>query len=177
MKVYIGDVKKRAGRKSHEEIEENISFLHLYQEKILFADKIRASLDITNCDTEIIIEGKINTLLILTCSRCLEPFVYNLSANLRLECRNLSRLHRPSEIEAEAKESDEIKYFVEEDNYLDITQEVKESVIVNLPMKPLCKPDCRGICPVCGKNRNYEDCSCQKEDIDPRLAILKNWQP
>jgi len=177
VKVYIGDVKKRAGGKSHEEIEEVMDSFYFRQEKILFADKVHASLDITNCDTEIMIEGKINTLLILTCSRCLEPFVYDLSANLRLECRNLNRLHRSSEIEAEAKEADEIKYFVEEESYLDITQEVRESVIVNLPMKPLCKPDCKGICPVCGKNRNRESCSCQREEIDPRLAILKNWRP
>jgi uncharacterized protein len=67
-----------------------------------------------------------------------------------------------------------VGYFWEEDNYVEVTREVEEVIFINLPMKPLCSPDCRGLCPVCGANRNKEKCFCE-EAIDPRLAVLKNW--
>ena len=40
-------------------------------------------------------------------------------------------------------------------------------------MQPLCRPDCQGLCPVCGKDRNVDPCQCQVEWVDPRLAVLK----
>jgi uncharacterized protein len=40
-------------------------------------------------------------------------------------------------------------------------------------MHPLCRPDCQGLCPVCGKDRNVESCQCQTEWVDPRLSGLK----
>jgi uncharacterized protein len=96
--------------------------------------------------------------------------------NFKLELRNVDRLNRPSDLEAEAEETDEIKYFCENDNYVDITQDLKELVLVNLPMKPLCQSDCLGICPVCGANRNQGECGCEIDTIDPRLAVLKTWK-
>ncbi|MGB9809870.1 MAG: YceD family protein, partial [Caldanaerobacter sp.] len=45
-------------------------------------------------------------------------------------------------------------------------------VILSLPMKFLCKEDCKGLCPICGTNLNYGSCSCKREDIDPRLEVL-----
>jgi len=46
-------------------------------------------------------------------------------------------------------------------------------VILSVPMKPLCKEDCKGLCPVCGANLNYEDCGHTQEKVDPRLLKLK----
>jgi uncharacterized protein len=48
-----------------------------------------------------------------------------------------------------------------------------EEFVLALPAKPLCRNDCRGLCPVCGKNNNRESCSCAKEGADPRLDVLR----
>jgi uncharacterized protein len=59
------------------------------------------------------------------------------------------------------------------DDTIDLGEVMREQFFLALPMKPLCRPDCRGLCPVCGKNRNIEQCECREEWTDPRLAPLK----
>ena len=56
----------------------------------------------------------------------------------------------------------------------DVDEFVYTEVVVSLPTKHLCKEDCKGICPVCGKDLNAGDCGCETDDIDPRLAVLKD---
>ena len=62
---------------------------------------------------------------------------------------------------------------VPEDGFIDLTPIVREYLLLDFPIKPLCKPDCAGLCPVCGKNHNQETCDCDTSSIDPRLA--KRW--
>ncbi len=59
------------------------------------------------------------------------------------------------------------------DETLDLGELMREQFYLVLPMKPLCRPDCKGLCPVCGINRNRETCTCQTEWTDPRLDALK----
>lgn len=56
---------------------------------------------------------------------------------------------------------------------LDISQEIRDTVILGLPAKVLCREDCRGLCPVCGADLNQETCTCQREVMDPRWDALK----
>ena len=62
------------------------------------------------------------------------------------------------------------------ENYqLPLDELVKDDLILNLPAKTLCHPDCKGLCPHCGKDLNEGPCDCRTETIDPRLEVLKNW--
>ncbi|MBI5187527.1 MAG: DUF177 domain-containing protein, partial [Nitrospirae bacterium] len=56
---------------------------------------------------------------------------------------------------------------------LELLDLIKEQVMLNLPMKPLCSDSCKGICPQCGTDLNEGNCGCSREDIDPRLEVLK----
>lgn len=58
---------------------------------------------------------------------------------------------------------------------LDVMPQIRESIYTLLPTKILCREDCKGLCPVCGKNLNEGSCSCESEDIDPRLEALRNF--
>ena len=60
------------------------------------------------------------------------------------------------------------------ENVADITELVHDTFLASLPIQNLCREDCKGLCPVCGKNLNNENCECEKFIADPRLAILKN---
>jgi uncharacterized protein len=62
------------------------------------------------------------------------------------------------------------------DDKIDLTEVVREQLYLALPMKPLCREDCKGLCPVCGVNRNRETCTCQEVWVDPRMAALKKWK-
>jgi len=53
---------------------------------------------------------------------------------------------------------------------------VKEQVLLSVPMKPLCRNDCAGLCPVCGRDLNEGACNCRKEELDPRLAPLAQFK-
>ena len=59
---------------------------------------------------------------------------------------------------------------------LDLAAVAWEEFVLALPANPLCRPDCKGLCPQCGVNRNTGDCTCQQEQGDPRLAALKNFK-
>lgn len=60
----------------------------------------------------------------------------------------------------------------EDQEELDITPQVRESILLSLPMKPLCNPDCKGLCPYCGKDLNIESCECKQKKVDPRWKKL-----
>ena len=70
-----------------------------------------------------------------------------------------------------SKDNDD--YIFPEDTKLDITAPLFEERLLEMPSKILCREDCRGLCPRCGKNLNEGDCGCKKSEGDPRLAILK----
>jgi uncharacterized protein len=56
---------------------------------------------------------------------------------------------------------------------IDLDEILREQIILALPMYPRCVEECRGLCPVCGVDLNKETCDCQRDEVDPRLAVLK----
>ncbi len=77
------------------------------------------------------------------------------------------------EEERELEEEDLAVSFYRDDK-IDLNQMIWEQVYLALPMKPLCKDDCRGLCPQCGTNLNLSQCNCERDFVDPRLAALKS---
>lgn len=109
----------------------------------------------------ILIEASIKTKLKLNCSRCLDTFIYPIDIDIE------ERFTKSKELQ-----EDEELIFVEDDT-LDIIQIVENCIISTLPIKRLCKEDCKGLCSVCGANKNVENCSCLDYDVDVRLAKLR----
>ena len=60
------------------------------------------------------------------------------------------------------------------DGWLDLRQPLREQIMLAMPIHLLCRPDCKGLCTNCGQNWNEGPCNCSAEDLDPRLAALKN---
>ncbi|MBR6727152.1 MAG: DUF177 domain-containing protein, partial [Clostridia bacterium] len=58
---------------------------------------------------------------------------------------------------------------------LDVDEPLREELLMCFPMRLLCSEDCPGLCPKCGKPKKDGDCGCSEKEIDPRLAVLKNW--
>jgi uncharacterized protein len=117
------------------------------------------------------IAGRAATTLELTCSRCAEPFRIPVEAEFDL--RYLPIAAAPSgEEEVEVGEEDINTAFYTE-GVIDLGALVREQLNLALPMKPLCREDCQGLCPVCGANRNTTSCDCEARWEDPRLAGLR----
>ena len=70
------------------------------------------------------------------------------------------------------EENDDGEFVVVPDETLDVDELVTEDILLDLPSKFLCSPDCKGLCPRCGKDLNEGDCGCRREDVDPRLAVV-----
>jgi uncharacterized protein len=89
-----------------------------------------------------------------------------------LDLRYFPATELSSEEDREVKEEDlETSYY--RDDHVDLNELLREQFYLALPMKPLCRDDCRGLCPECGANRNTDACACEPAWEDPRLAPLK----
>jgi uncharacterized protein len=114
--------------------------------------------------------GTVVATLELPCSRCLEPFT--VPVNAAFDLRYLPQSANTGGEEDEVEEDDLTASFYRDDA-IDLRQLIEEQFYLALPMKPLCRPDCKGLCPECGVNRNLETCDCQTRWEDPRMAGLK----
>ena len=114
--------------------------------------------------------GKVSTTLELACSRCLEPF--ELPIDAAFDVRYLPQSENTGE-EREVEEDDLSDAFYR-DEVIDLGHLMDEQFYLALPMKPLCREACKGLCPNCGTNLNVETCDCQVRWEDPRLAGLKS---
>jgi uncharacterized protein len=114
--------------------------------------------------------GTVRTELELSCSRCLEPF--RMPVNAQFDLRYLPAADMAADDEREVQDEDlDTSYY--RDDQIDLSELLREQFYLALPMKPLCRDDCRGLCPQCGTNWNSGACTCTTEWEDPRLAALK----
>ncbi len=114
-----------------------------------------------------LVSGAAEMSLTLTCSRCLTPFEQTIKADFSEE-------YVPAGYKAENPEPSELEdpAHTFQGDYIDITRLVTEAVILEIPMKAVCRNDCKGICPECGQVLNEKVCDCDKVQPDPRLAVL-----
>ena len=70
---------------------------------------------------------------------------------------------------------DDDEFIIAENSSLDLERFIREGIILDLPQKLLCGADCKGLCFKCGRNLNQSECSCDRRDIDPRLAVLSEF--
>ena len=118
--------------------------------------------------------GNLETELELACSRCLEPYRFPLSAPFDLRYLPASSAVF-AEGEHELDEDDlEISYY--RDDQIDLNDLLREQFYLALPMKPLCREDCRGLCPECGIDRNEESCDWTLREPDPRWQALRDLE-
>jgi uncharacterized protein len=116
--------------------------------------------------------GVLTTALELACGRCLEPFVLPVDAAFDLRYLPHGASEGPGEDEAAIEEDDTSTSFYNDDA-IDLAGLLREQFYLALPMKPLCRAECRGLCPQCGTNLNSRTCQCDTTWRDPRLAGLK----
>ncbi len=103
------------------------------------------------------------------CARCVEPVEIALASDFDLIFRPLGADAGAPERSITAPET-EIGYYQKDS--LALEDVLREQVLLSLPVRTLCKPDCKGLCPHCGANRNLQPCSCETGKSDPRWEAL-----
>ena len=110
----------------------------------------------------LILTAEVKVDLEMICSRCLDTFIYPIDIDIE------------ERFTTNGKSEDE-EAVVVLDDVLDITEVVETSIISTLPIKRVCKDDCKGLCQECGCNLNFNTCSCNKEDVDIRFEALRGF--
>ena len=129
---------------------------------------VRVSLDVTRSGNDILLRGTAEVEARLECARCLEEY------RLRLESPvELWVVLGGAQEDGEEQERENVIEVPAGVNWIDLAGYLRSELLVLIPLKALCKRDCRGLCPICGTNLNRASCSCHREDHDSRWDALK----
>ena len=119
----------------------------------------------------ILVTGRLHTGVRLPCRRCLRLFTLPVDFDLE------ENFHPSAGVTTGAAipigDSEDAATRTDGHRILDLTEVVRQNLLLALPISPLCSPLCRGLCPGCGADLNTEPCTCQSEEGDPRLAVLR----
>jgi uncharacterized protein len=135
-------------------------------DEFTFIKPLSINIRLVNTGKSITAVGRVKTSMELICDRCAEPFVFNLDSSFEIDfCKKRPLQH----IQELTPEDLKTAYF--DGEQLNLIEEVRQQIILSIPMKPICEEECRGLCPTCGKNLNKERCNCS-ETKDLRFAKL-----
>ena len=127
---------------------------------------------LTRIDDDVYLRGAVMTGVVVSCSRCLDRLSYPIDSDLKshfVPSDDWSTAERDVELHASDFDAEVYK-----NQQIDLTQSIKDSILLAVPVICLCNEDCKGICFQCGKNLNQGLCKCQNESFaDPRLESLK----
>ena len=145
--------------------------LELESEATTLKNEVRAQIKLKKGIAQTDVEGTIFADVEIDCSRCLQPTESSLEIPFKA-------VFVTPENYTEAKEAElggeDLEVSIFDGDEIDLTELVREQILLNLPIQVFCREDCQGLCPKCGANQNLIDCKCKESEIDPRWASLKN---
>ncbi len=138
-----------------------------------FKRPLDSKASITKAGKAVLIKGNVETVLELRCIRCLKVFPFPLASSFDITLLPLREA--PSEEEVELAEEDmESDFF--EGGEIHLSEIACEQVFLEIPVQPLCQRDCKGLCPVCGRDLNLGPCGCREETFETGFAALRKWK-
>lgn len=142
--------------------------IDLVEENAVFLQPTHADVQIKKVGDEVWIKGRVTACLSFVCSRCLTPYEFPIDSAFDL-------VFLPEEFEEVKDELDEedIDKGFYAGGSIDLAEIILEQLNLTFPIKPLCSPDCEGLCAVCGKILQAGQCGCTVREPDPRLDRLK----
>jgi uncharacterized protein len=169
--IEIEDLKSEALHVNHVFPVGEIKFIH---EDAELNEPVTADFILTHRDRDLHIDGTVQTAIRFRCSRCTKEFVHSFLANF-----DLSYLPQPKwsneNAEIELKYDDMgVAYY--DGIAFDVNLMLLEQIELAMPMKFICREDCKGLCYKCGADLNEKDCQCTKEETDLRLSVLLEFK-
>ncbi|MGH2541254.1 MAG: YceD family protein [Ardenticatenaceae bacterium] len=163
-------LKEATGATRKYEIREPAEELELDPELIV-QEPLTGRIKFTKIPQGVLVTGELDTVLEVSCSRCLEPF--DLAVSIELE----EEFHSTTDVQTGARLPQGEEYdpatLIDEKHIVDLSEVVRQELLLVLPSLPVCREDCKGICPQCGQNLNEALCDCPTEFLDPRWEALR----
>ncbi len=172
LKVRVVDLKDKA---LHLEAEEPITdypdLMSMVEAgECEFLSPLRLSITVAREYDHIRASGKVETVVKVACARCLTEYNADIDSSFTIFYTKAAGMTLDEEVEL--AEEDLISKSYEGDE-IDFAPEVAEQVIMEIPLKPLCREDCRGLCSSCGANLNDTACSCDRSGGNLKFSALK----
>ena len=173
MKIAVQDIKEVPQTASYGEPVEHLNTLLQHGAADYHAiGPVNVTVSYYRAGMDVFLDGDLRVDLRGSCSRCLTDYPLSLAREFSLVLAPESELG-PGDDDGELADDDlALSYYAGEE--IDLAPLVEEQVILGLPTRPLCRTECRGLCPHCGAPLNDGDCGCTVVTHDPRLAILRN---
>ncbi len=160
-------MKERTGATRSYAIHDNIEQL---DPELVALDDLIGEVRLMRTLDSILVTGVLGTTIGLVCDRCLTPFTYALELELEDEFKPsidiVSGASLPTVPEDEAN-------LIDAHHILDLTEVIRQHILLNQPLHALCEENCLGLCPTCGQNLNEGPCECGEQDMDRRWAALR----
>jgi len=163
IKINVAEIRRHLTGKKLLQFDAEPAELEIAETELPVDGKIRIDGEISNVGDVLLLQARVSARVNRVCSRCLKEFTADSAAKV-------VEKYYPS-----GSPGVENDAYVYEADIVDITEPLRESLLLAEPLKVLCKENCLGICPVCGADRNVHPCSCDARIIDPRLAALKQF--
>lgn len=166
MLINLSDVLTSEGKAEERQAEIELTQISCRMGTFPIMEKTPVSLTLKNLGmNKASIEGRAEITLAMNCDRCLKSVAQKITLHM------IRQVTAP-DVRQEEKMDDEQNFM--EGYQLDVDGLIKNECLMNLPMKILCKPDCKGICIKCGKDLNTGECGCDTFVPDPRMARIKD---
>ena len=141
--------------------------LHIKDEELDFSKPIQTRIAVFKMGDSLSASGETEFELRMACARCLEPFTQRMSGGFEF----ILQKGRPTTMEGDEDEA--IIWLDDAKGKIDIGEQVKDYVLLEIPLNPVCRESCAGLCPSCGQNFNQGCCDCKQEKTDPRWEALQ----
>jgi uncharacterized protein len=164
MKVDLRNITPEGCDLAYSEIAED---LELNADGFDFPQPIEVNISAAKSGDEILLQGQVSTTVEMECARCLENFEMDVNPKIQFVVQLLDIK------EPQPSEDDDFVILPKTTGEIDISQRVREAILLELPLKPLCSDNCRGLCPMCGTNLNEAECDCTPDKSDERWDSLK----
>lgn len=164
MLINVTKVKSTAQYSERLKLAEPVNAADYGYPELELVDNLQFQGVIENAAPFLELHGQAIAKLQQTCSRCLANFEQEFIVEIAEAFTNKQEALSPDD-------AYEVAFFSGDE--IDIAPALLRSLLLELPMRPLCRPDCQGLCPNCGADLNQQPCSCKHEDIDIRLSKLQ----
>jgi uncharacterized protein len=177
MKIIVDHIKGAPVLLHVEEPAESFPVLASMQHElgVTFNAPIHGDLVVVREYDHLRVNGRLTTSLLLSCSRCLAEYVAAIDTNFTLLYRKDSHKTFSADDEIELDETELLTLHYTGDE-IDLTHEIEELVVLEIPIKPLCSESCEGLCHQCGTDLNQSRCSCRSEDVSFKFSALKGFK-
>ncbi|MEO5951737.1 MAG: DUF177 domain-containing protein [Chloroflexia bacterium] len=167
-------LKEQVGATRRYAVETPLLALYDDDGNLVEAHDLKGEVKVTRLGDGMLVQGDVLSQVALQCSRCLDDFMLPVDARLEEQFQPSIDIESGHPIKRAEYEQDDNAFMLDPNHMMDLTEPIRQALLVALPMRPLCREDCKGLCSICGANRNYEDCGHIDEQTDSRWAGLRD---